>query len=255
MSTLAFDMEVHMRARFLAALVMVLACLLFLCCGEKPSQPASTSPGTAPAAVPAPAAPAAQPGAQPSAAQPNAPAQHATTTIPKPAAAPVVLPAGTVLTVRVGQTISSKSSSPGEKFTASVAQPVEVDGKVVIPAGAEATGTVAEAVPLGRFKGGAKLRVTLDSVTIDGRAHPVQAAAVARAAKGKGKRTATMIGGGAGVGAVLGGIFGGGKGAAIGAAAGAGAGTAGAAFTGNKNIVIPAESALAFKLTKPLELK
>jgi hypothetical protein len=63
-----------------------------------------------------------------------------------------------------------------------------------------------------------------------------------------------MIGGGAGAGAVIGALAGGGKGAAIGAAVGAGAGTAGAAFTGNKNIVLPAESAVSFNLLKPVEV-
>jgi hypothetical protein len=73
--------------------------------------------------------------------------------------------------------------------------------------------------------------------------------------KGKGKRTATLIGGGAGLGAIIGGIAGGGKGAAIGALAGGGAGTAGTAFTNNKDIVLPAESALSFKLAQPVQIK
>ena len=76
-----------------------------------------------------------------------------------------------------------------------------------------------------------------------------------RSAKGKGKRTAVMAGGGAGLGALIGGLAGGGKGAAIGALAGGGAGTAGAAFTGSKDIVLPAESALSFKLEQPLEIR
>jgi hypothetical protein len=54
---------------------------------------------------------------------------------------------------------------------------------------------------------------------------------------------------------VIGGLAGGGKGALIGAAAGAGAGTAGAAYTGNKEIVLPAESTLSFKLAEPLTVK
>jgi hypothetical protein len=135
-----------------------------------------------------------------------------------------------------------------------VAEPVEAEGRVVIPKGAIAEGTVAEAVPRGRFKGGARLRLTLNSVNVNGRRYPVQAS-LSRATKGKGKRTAGIIGGGAGVGALIGGLAGGGKGAAIGAAAGAGAGTAGAALTGNKDIVLPAETALAFRLAQPVQIK
>ncbi|HXZ27026.1 MAG TPA: hypothetical protein VEG08_03395, partial [Terriglobales bacterium] len=76
-----------------------------------------------------------------------------------------------------------------------------------------------------------------------------------RSMKGKGKRTAAFIGGGAAAGAIIGALAGGGKGAAIGAAAGGGAGTAGAAFTGNKDITFPAESALSFSLLQPVEIK
>jgi hypothetical protein len=79
--------------------------------------------------------------------------------------------------------------------------------------------------------------------------------AVSRSLNGKGKRTATLIGGGAGGGALIGGLAGGGKGALIGAALGAGAGTAGSAYTGEKEIVLPAESALSFKLTEPVTIK
>jgi hypothetical protein len=114
---------------------------------------------------------------------------------------------------------------------------------------------VVDAKPLGRFKGGAALSLKLDSVTLNGTEHPVQTSAVVRSAQGKGKRTAVMAGGGAGLGALIGGLAGGGKGAAIGALAGGGAGTAGAAFTGNKDIILPAESALSFKLDQPLTVK
>ena len=173
----------------------------------------------------------------------------------KPAPNPVVVPAGTVLTVRLGQTLGSKTSQAGETFSATVATPVEIDGKTVIPSGSAASGTVVDAKPLGRFKGGAALEVRLDSVNINGSDHPIQTSPLVRTEKGKGKRTAVMAGGGAGLGALIGGLAGGGKGAAIGALAGGGAGTAGAAFTGNKDIVLPAESALSFKLNQPLELK
>jgi hypothetical protein len=171
------------------------------------------------------------------------------------AAKAMVVPAGTVLTVRLGEAVGSKISQPGQAFSATVATPVELDGKVVIPAGATASGTVVDAKPLGRFKGGARLQLKLISVNINGKDHAIETSSLVRTLKGKGKRTATMIGGGAGVGALIGGLAGGGKGAAIGAVAGAGAGTAGTAFTGNKEIVLPAESALSFKLEQPLELR
>jgi hypothetical protein len=170
-------------------------------------------------------------------------------------ARPVVIPAGTVLTVRLGQAVGSKISNSGDTFSATMAQPVVVNGTTVIPAGAAAQGTVVQAAPLGRFKGGALLRLALTSVTVHGASHEVQTATVSRSEKGKGKRSAVMIGGGAGLGALIGGLTGGGKGAAIGAAAGAGAGTAGTAFTGNKNIELPAESTISFSLTQPLQMR
>jgi hypothetical protein len=167
----------------------------------------------------------------------------------------VTVRAGTVITVRLANAVGSKLSNSGEQFNASVATPVEVDGKVVVPSGAEASGKVVQAVPLGRFKGGAVLKLALDSVTVNGDSYDVRTSSVSRYLKGKGKRTAAMIGGGAGGGALIGGLAGGGKGALIGAALGAGAGTAGAAYTGNKEIVMPAESTLSFKLSEPLTVK
>jgi hypothetical protein len=174
----------------------------------------------------------------------------------KPAAPkPLVVPAGTVLTVRLGQAVGSKISSVGETFTATVASPIMVDGRVAVPVGAAASGNVVDAKPLGRFKGGASLQLRLTSITVNGADQAISTSSVVRTQTGKGKRTAVLAGGGAGLGALIGGLAGGGKGAAIGALAGAGAGTGGAAFTGNKDIVLPAESALSFKLEQPLEVR
>jgi len=167
----------------------------------------------------------------------------------------VALPAGTVVTVRLVSAVGSKISAEGEHFSATVATPVRLDGKVVVHAGAQALGRVVQAVPQGRFKGAAVLRLVLESVSVNGDSYDVQTSSFSRYQKGKGKRTATFIGGGAGGGALIGGLAGGGKGALIGAALGAGAGTAGAAYTGEKEIVLPAESALSFKLSEPLTIK
>jgi hypothetical protein len=92
-------------------------------------------------------------------------------------------------------------------------------------------------------------------VTLGGDAYDIKTSSVSRYQKGKGKRTAAMIGGGAGGGALIGGLAGGGKGALIGAVLGGGAGTAGAAYTGEKEVVLPAESTLSFKLTEALTIK
>jgi len=174
---------------------------------------------------------------------------------PPPAPVSVTVPAGKVLTVRLATEVGSKISQAGQTFGGSLAKPVEVDGEVVIPAGARVEGEVVDAKPLGRFKGGALLELKLDSVRVNGESMPVETALFTQTLKGKGKRTGVMAGGGAGLGAIIGGLAGGGKGAAIGALAGGGAGAAGAAYTGNKEIVLPAESAVPFTLKHSLKIR
>lgn len=168
---------------------------------------------------------------------------------------PVVVPAGTAITVSLGSAIGSKLSQAGQTFSGSVAKDVSVGNSVAIPKGATVNGTVTDAKPLGKFAGGAVLQVRLDSISLHGSDVPVEAALRTFSAKGKGKRTAVMTGGGAALGGIIGALAGGGKGAAIGMAAGGGAGAGGAAFTGNKDIVLPAESAVSFELSQPLQIK
>jgi hypothetical protein len=175
--------------------------------------------------------------------------------IPFLAPKPILVEAGTPIEVTVDESVSSKTSNPGDHFAASLAAPVTVGDKIVIPSGAKAVGTVIDAKSAGKFKGNAAISVTLNTVTVNGEKYPVRATSITEAGKGRGKRTAVGAGGGAAVGAIVGALAGGGKGAAIGAGAGAGAGTAGAAFTGNRDITIPAETRLRFKLKEPLEVK
>jgi hypothetical protein len=168
---------------------------------------------------------------------------------------PLVVPAGTSVTISLGSAIGSKMSQAGQTFNGTVSQDVLVGGAVAVPKGANVTGTVTEAKALGKFAGGAVLQVRLDSITLNGSDVPVQTALKTFGAKGKGKRTAVATGGGAALGGIIGALAGGGKGAAIGMAAGAGAGAGGSALTGNKDVVLGAESAVTFELSQPLEIK
>jgi hypothetical protein len=168
---------------------------------------------------------------------------------------PLVVPAETALTVVLDEPLGSKTSSTGQNFSATVSAPVEVDGRAAIPKGAHVTGVVRKAKSAGRFKGGAVLSVALESVTVGGVTYDLHTTDRTQTSTGKGKRTAGMVGGGGAAGALIGGLAGGGKGAAIGAVVGAGGGAAGAGLTGNREIVLPAETHLTFKLQDPVEIK
>lgn len=182
--------------------------------------------------------------------QSGTPAQPAPTPPP-----PIVVPAGKVLTVTLDETINSKIANNGDAFAASLAEPVTVDANVVLPIGTKVRGTIVTAQSAGKFKGHALLQLTLDSVSVNGARYSIQTSEFEEAGKGRGKRTATGAGGGAVFGAIIGAVAGGGKGAAIGALAGGGAGTAAAGFTGKKDIVLPAETRLHFKLVQPVSIQ
>lgn len=238
--------------RFLS-LAALAAFSVFTCngCHSGSQQQAASSSNSSNPSAPSTAQPS-QPagsGGQSAASSQAAPSQAAPVAPQAPPRPAVVdLPAGTNLRVRLDQDLGSKTSHAGDSFTATVADAVVVNGQTVIPKGAQAEGTVIDAKPLGRFKGGAALAVRLERVTTRWGSYPVATSTISRAEKGKGKRTGVMAGGGAGLGALIGGLAGGGKGALIGALAGGGAGTAGSAFTGNKNIFLPAETLLTFHL-------
>jgi len=184
----------------------------------------------------------------------NSAAPNSNTPPPAPAPAPIVIPAGTTLTVTLDQAVGTKENNSGDRFDASLAVPVTVEGREVIPAGAKAVGTVVTAASAGHLKGGAALALTLDSLRVKGEKYSIETSQYEETGKGRGKRTVIGGGGGAALGAIVGGIAGGGKGAAIGAAAGGGAGTAGAAYTGKRDITLPAETRLHFKMRRSLEI-
>lgn len=156
--------------------------------------------------------------------------------------------------MRNSSTISAKSAEAGQTFQAAVAQPVIYHGKTVIPAGSTATGTIVAAKQGGKIKGESNLALQLTSIRVRGVSYPIVTEQYVQRQKGKGGRTAKLGVGGAAGGAIIGGIAGGGKGAAIGSVVGGGAGVAGSAMTGNKELTIPAESVLQFKLAQPVKL-
>ncbi|HEY6304069.1 MAG TPA: BON domain-containing protein [Terriglobales bacterium] len=186
--------------------------------------------------------------------QPDAAQATQTAAPPPPPPQPIVVPAGTVFTVKVGQALSSNGSQSGQGFSATLAKPVIVGGVTVIRAGSAVRGTVLTAKTKGKIKGEGELTLALTEVTVQGQAYDLKTAVLNNTIKGKGTRTAKTTGGGAAGGALIGGLAGGGKGAGIGLLVGAGAGLVGGAMTGNQQIEIPVESALSFRLSAPLTL-
>ncbi len=167
----------------------------------------------------------------------------------------VELPAGTELQVRLGQSVGSSSSTVGQKFEGTLHTPVVLEDKVVVPKGAVVRGHVSRAVASGHLKTPGRLSVTLDTLEWGGKSYAINTSTVSRSARSHKKRNLALIGGGSGAGALIGGLAGGGKGALIGAGAGAAAGTAGAYATGKKDVVLPAESLLTFRLQAPVKVK
>jgi len=167
----------------------------------------------------------------------------------------VLVPAGSEVEVRLDQAVTTKRSNSGDAFQATVVEPINIDGKTVIPEGSIATGSVVYARESGRLKGTARLQLALESVEVGGQEYEFQTSTFIRRGGNHKNRNLAFIGGGAGGGALIGAIAAGGKGALIGGPIGAGAGVAAAALTGKKEIVIPAETRLRFRLAKSAEIE
>jgi hypothetical protein len=185
-------------------------------------------------------------------AQVGAEASPATATAPL--RSPAVIPDGTPLHVRVDEAIDTRRNRAGDAFSATLSEPIEVDGRTLVPAGTEFSGHITTAKASGRLRGRASIGLRLDSFRLNGREYPVQTTSVDRVSASHKKRNGILIGGGAGLGAAIGAIAGGPQGALIGAGAGAGAGTAGAAATGKRQVGIVAETPLRFTLRASVEL-
>jgi hypothetical protein len=195
---------------------------------------------------PAAGQPAGQPMGQPSQAQYAGQPQQA---MQQPA--PVTIPAGTSLAIRVDQSISVKTAHAGDGFTGEVVNPVaDGYGNLIVPKGTRVGGIVDAAHKRGHFKGASVLELRLTSMNLGGHDMAIETRDFAESKKGKGKRSAAMIGGGTGLGMLIGGVATGGAGLLWGGLAGAGAGTAAAGLTGNRDLVIPAETVVHFKLSQ-----
>jgi hypothetical protein len=180
--------------------------------------------------------------------------------VPPPPAPPqpvnVTIPAGTELAIRIDQRISVKTSHAGDPFTGEIQAPVLAsDGSALVPKGADVNGVVAESHRGGHFKGRSVLELRLTSLVVNGTTYPLQTGDLEKTRKGKGKRSAAMIGGGAGLGMLVGGVATGGVGLVVGGLVGGGAGTAAAGATGNKDLDIPAETVMHFKLADDLTIQ
>ena len=200
------------------------------------------------------AATAASPAPKPAPIPKPAPRSTLAASVPPPrAASGVTIPAGTVVTVRMIDSIDSDVTGEGERFRASIDDPLVVDNQVVIPRNADATVQVVRVEQSGKISGSDEISLKLFDITVDGRSYEIATNYAEVKTGGKGKSTAKTTAVTTGIGAALGAILGGGKGAAIGAGAGAGAGVAVSASRG-KQLSIPSETRLDFVLRAPLPM-
>lgn len=169
-------------------------------------------------------------------------------------AAPVTIPAGTTMTVRMADSLDSSMNHAGETFRAIVDAPVTVNGRVVIPVGAEAIGRLNYVEQPGRFRGRAVMAMELTALNFDGKSVAVLTSTHQEAGGSRGRQTATYTGGGGALGTLFGAMAGGSPGFLIGAAIGAAGGAVVQAVRGPDPVRIPAESLLLFTLQSPITL-
>lgn len=167
----------------------------------------------------------------------------------------VTLPAGTGIAIRISQTLSVKHTHAGDRFSGALAETIRRDGNVVLPRGTRFNGVVTEAHKRGHFKGHSYLGLRLTSMVYNGKTYPIATASMVQTKHGKGKRSTAIIGGTTGAGMLIGGLATGGVGLAVGALSGGGLGTLLAGVTGNKDITIPAETLLRFRLEDDLTVQ
>ncbi|HEX3091829.1 MAG TPA: hypothetical protein VHW72_04355 [Candidatus Angelobacter sp.] len=166
----------------------------------------------------------------------------------------VSVPTGTRLTIRTIDSIDSDRNRVGDKFAATLDQPLYVNDVLVVPKGADVYGRLEEAKEAGRLAGKAQLKLSLTGIVVNGQTYALSTGNYELSGKSRTANTATKVGGGAAVGALIGAVVGGGKGAAIGAGVGAGAGTAVQVATQGDQVHVPSETLLEFALDQPVTI-
>jgi hypothetical protein len=165
--------------------------------------------------------------------------------------APISVPVGQTLLVRMIDSVDSRKNTVGDVFHASLETDLTVNGYLVAHKGADVYGKLAYTKDSGHFSGGAELELELSKIVVDGTSYPLVSDDYTLKGKGRGGDTAKKVGGGAILGAIIGGIAGGGAGAAIGAGAGGAVGAGVQVFTRGKEVKVPSETLLEFKLQQP----
>ena len=166
-----------------------------------------------------------------------------------------MIPSGTVLTIRMTDSVDSERDRVGQTFNASLDEPVmDPGGRTLIPRGADVVVKLVDDVQSGKIEGRTILTLDIVSLRINGRDVNVDTTAITEQSGSRTARSGKVIGGTAALGAIIGAIAGGGKGAAIGAGAGAGAGTVAQVATKGQRVRIPSETRLTFTLQQPVRL-
>jgi hypothetical protein len=173
---------------------------------------------------------------------------------PQPVTRTITVPAGTDLSVRISEGLETGKTKTGDTFHGALADNLVINGQTAIRRGASVTGVVTDAKDAGHFRGKAELSLELQQVQTQDKTLPVVTEAWVQKGSARGKDTALKAGGGALFGTLLGALAGGGSGALIGAASGGAAGTAANAVTRGKQVQVPSESILHFKLKQPLKV-
>ena len=164
------------------------------------------------------------------------------------------IPAGTHISVRTIDGIDSTKNHVGDRFKASLEEPLIVGGNVVVAKGADVYGRLAESKASGTFTGKSQLRLELTGIVVNGQTVPLVTGEYELTGKSRGASTAKRTIGGAAVGSIIGALAGGGKGAAVGAGVGGGLGAGSEVITKGDQVKVPSETLLDFTLQQELSI-